>query len=170
VHWLARCYLLFPDNGRLVTLRLTSLPSKDKSDPNKVDGEKQLYREVVIYDITKLPDLVVLEQYVIDEPISDPLEALEIASSYSHACLPTTNQIKLVYGTNNFSFRALVLKTAATVRSVPLACDLQTLDHVTSSASAYLMDHCSYFVVLDRDMLTLTIFSLEIICQMVYAH
>jgi hypothetical protein len=71
VNSLDRCYLLFPDNGRLVTLRLTSLPSKDKSDPNKVDGEKQLYREVVIYDITKLPDLVVLEQYVIDEPISD---------------------------------------------------------------------------------------------------
>jgi hypothetical protein len=87
VHWLARCYLLFPDNGRLVTLRLTSLPSKDKSDPNKVDGEKQLYREVVIYDITKLPDLVVLEQYVIDEPISDAHAALESATTYSSACL-----------------------------------------------------------------------------------
>jgi hypothetical protein len=108
VNRIDNCYLLFPDNGRLVTLRLTSLPSKDKSDPNKVDGEKQLYREVVIYDITKLPDLVVLEQYVIDEPISDD-NASQIMHHYKFACMAKHQIVKLVYGDYRLCFRAIVI-------------------------------------------------------------
>jgi hypothetical protein len=100
VKHLAGVYFAFVDAEGLVTLRITDCGTS-------VFGTQ---REVVVYDVDKLPELSEKRRYFCNAPIRDLHDEARIAACYSSACMAELEEVKAVYGYSTEKARAVVFR------------------------------------------------------------
>jgi hypothetical protein len=167
-------YLAYVDTWKVYTSVLITL--RFAACPTYSDGKGVIRKEIVIYDLKKLPELIQLEIFPLEPiQIDSKGEELGIATDYTGACQAKNSRIdivgdsykeKLVYFNWKGNFRVLVEQRVLYryvfsehkgTFSLP-----EAFEWSPGYSSIYLYDHCSKLAIADREHLQVSIFDVAI--------